>query len=50
VAVAVAAVGVAAAAMAGLSGEPVDRWRFAVTVTGGMLLAPPTQAAPAGGG
>lgn len=49
-AVAVAAVGVAAAAMSSLSGEPVDRWRFAVAVTGGGLLGLPTQAAPAGGG
>jgi hypothetical protein len=45
--VAVAAVGVAAAALASLSGEPVDRWRFAVTVTAGGLLSRPTQVAPA---
>lgn len=49
VAVAVAAVDLAAAAMASLSGEPVDRWRFAVTVTAGGLLAAPTHTAPAGG-
>jgi hypothetical protein len=36
--VAVAAVGVAAAAMTSLSGEPVDRWNFAVRVTAGALL------------
>ena len=48
--VAVAAVGVAAAAMASLSQEPVDGWRFAVAVTAGGLLAQPTRTAPAGGG
>jgi hypothetical protein len=37
-AVAVAAVALAAAAMARLSQTPVDRWRFAVTATGGRLL------------
>jgi hypothetical protein len=36
--VAVAAVGVAAAAMRSLSGEPVDLWRFAVRVAAGALL------------
>jgi hypothetical protein len=46
VAVAVAAVGVAGAAMASLSGEPVDPWRFAVRVTAGELLAAPTRSAP----
>ena len=45
VAVAVAAVGLAAAAMARLSGEPIAGWRLVVAVTGGLLLAPPTQAA-----
>jgi hypothetical protein len=50
VAVAVAAVGVAAAAMTSLSGEPVERWRFAVTITAGGLLALPTHTAPAAGG
>lgn len=48
-AVAVAAVGVAAAAMTSLSQGPVDRWRFAVAVTAGRLLAAPTRTAPAGG-
>jgi hypothetical protein len=43
-------VGVAAAAMTSLSGQPTDRWRFAVAVTAGALLAAPPQAAPAGGG
>lgn len=38
VAVAVAAVAVAAGAMASLSGDPVDPWRFAVAVTAGGLL------------
>lgn len=37
-AVAVAAVGLAAAAMTSLSGEPVNRWPFAVTVAAGALL------------
>lgn len=46
VVVAVAAVGVAGAAMASLSGEAVDRWRFAVAVTAGGLLAPPTDVSP----
>lgn len=49
-AVAVAAVGVAAAAMASLSQEPVDRWRFAVAVTAGGLLDRPTRTAPAAAG
>ncbi len=47
--VAVGAVEVAAAALARLSGEPLDRWRFAVAVTGGRLLAAPTRTAPAAG-
>lgn len=37
-AVAVAAVGLAAAAMSSLSGEPTDRWPFAVGVAAGALL------------
>jgi len=45
--VAVAWVGLAAAALHSLSGEPVDRWRFAVMVMAGRLLAPPTGSAPA---
>jgi hypothetical protein len=49
-AVAVAAVGLTGAAMASLSGEPVDRWRFAVVVTAGGLLGAPTDLAPAAGG
>lgn len=36
--VAVAAVRLAATAMASLSGEPVEPWRFAVTVAAGSLL------------
>lgn len=44
--VAVAAVGLAAAALGSLSGRPVDRWRFAVAVACGSLLGPPTRAAP----
>jgi hypothetical protein len=48
VAGAVVAVELAAAAMASLSGEPVDRWRFAVACCGGALLAAPTPTAPAG--
>lgn len=44
--VAVAWVGIAAAALASLSGEPVDRWPFAVMVCAGGLLALPAEAAP----
>jgi hypothetical protein len=45
-AVAVAWVGLAAAAIASLSGEPVDRWRLAVTVSRGGLLTLPAEVAP----
>jgi len=38
VATLVVAVGAAASAFAGLSGEPVDPWRFAVVHTSGRLL------------
>jgi hypothetical protein len=49
-AVAVAWVGLAAAAMASLSGEPVDQWPFAVMVSCGGLLGLPAEVAPDVGG
>ena len=45
--VAVAWVRLAGAALHSLSGQPVDRWGFAVMVTCGRLLAPPAGVASA---